>query len=64
MSDISWFNFENKDRDFPFYKKNPHVPKWGWIVLFIAMLFGLILIASDRLEITVLSNVIIIDSLE
>lgn len=60
MSDISWFGFENKDRDFPFYKKNPHVPKWGWIVLFIAMIFGLILTAGDTIQITFLSCVVII----
>lgn len=40
MSDIDWFKFENKDLDFPFYKKNPHVPKWGWIVLFITVTIG------------------------
>ncbi|MBR0270618.1 MAG: hypothetical protein IJQ68_01280 [Methanobrevibacter sp.] len=40
MSEISWFAFENKDLDFPIYKKNPHVPKWGWIVLFIALFVG------------------------
>ena len=60
MSDISWFNFENKDRDFPFYKKNPHVPKWGWIVLLFAMILGLILSASDSIVIVFLSCVVII----
>ena len=35
MSEIDWFSFENKDFDFPFYKKNPHLPKWGWPLLFI-----------------------------
>ncbi|PWB88234.1 CPBP family glutamic-type intramembrane protease [Methanobrevibacter thaueri] len=60
MSDISWFNFENKDKDFPFYKKNPHVPKWGWIVLLFAMILGLILSASDSIVIIFLSCVVII----
>lgn len=60
MSDISWFNFENKDRDFPFYRKNPYVPKWGWIVLFIVTVFGLLLIGTDMIEVTILSCVVII----
>lgn len=29
MSNIDWFKFEDKDIDFPFYKKNPYIPKWG-----------------------------------
>lgn len=40
MSNIDWFRFENKDYDFPFYRKNPYVPKIGWVVLFFAMVFG------------------------
>ena len=40
MSNVNWFKFEDKDIDFPFYKKNPYIPKWGWIVLFIAFFFG------------------------
>lgn len=28
------FNFENKDLDFPFYNKNPHVPKWDGLFYF------------------------------
>ncbi|WP_405274148.1 hypothetical protein [Methanobrevibacter sp.] len=60
MSNISWFKFEDKDLDFPFYKKNPHIPKWGWIVLFIAMILGLILSISSQIHITALSCVVII----
>ena len=41
MSD--YFNFENKDYDFPFYRKNPHVSKLGWIVLFLACFIGYLL---------------------
>lgn len=60
MSNVDWFNFENKDLDFPFYRKNPHVPKWGWIVLFIACPLGLILTASSRLHITILACIVLI----
>ena len=49
MSNIDWFNFENKDLDFPFYKKNPYVPKWGWIILFIAVMVGLIVASGESL---------------
>lgn len=48
MSEISWFNFENKDLDFPFYRNNPHIPKWGWVALFVAMLFGFLFITSEK----------------
>lgn len=57
---IDWFKFENKDLDFPFYKKNPHVPKWGWIVLFIVMFLGLILAMSSKIYISLISCVIVI----
>ena len=40
MSYVDYFKFENKDLDFPVYKKNPHIPKSGWIVLLIAMIVG------------------------
>ena len=43
MSDVEYFNFENKNRDFPIYKKNPHVSKLGWIALFFACIFGFLI---------------------
>lgn len=43
MSNDDYFNFENEDRDFPFYKKNPHVPKSGWIVLIVASIVGMLM---------------------
>ena len=43
MSNIDYFKFENKDLDFPIYRKNPYVPKSGWIVLFIAMVVGFLM---------------------
>ena len=60
MSDIDWFKFENKDLDFPFYRKNPYIPKWGWVVLFLIMPIGLILTISTRIPIAVLSCIIFI----
>lgn len=51
MSDvIDWFKFENKDLDFPFYKKNPYVPKWGWIVLFVFAIFGFLFQLGDAVD--------------
>lgn len=60
MSNIDWFRFENKDSDFPFYNNNPHIPKWGWIVLFFAMFVGLILSASSKLIILIFGCAVII----
>lgn len=60
MSSIDWFNFENKDRDFPFYNKNPHLPKWGWLVLFILVPFGLLLTISENILISILSCAILV----
>lgn len=60
MSNIDWFRFENKDLDFPFYKRNPHIPKWGWIVLFFALFFGLIFTSSSNLLVDILGCAILI----
>ncbi len=60
MSNIDWFNFENKDLDFPFYKKNPHFPKWGWVVLLIAMFLGLVLSISSKFHLSVISCIVVI----
>ena len=43
MEDISWFKFENRDYDFPCYRHNPKVSKFGWIVLFFAIFVGYLL---------------------
>lgn len=60
MSNIDRFKIENDDYDFPFYNNNPHVPKWGWIVLFFAMIMGLILSSSFNLFILILGCAVII----
>ncbi len=43
MSNVDYFKFENKSLDFPIYKKNPHVSKLGWVVLFFASIFGFLI---------------------
>ena len=60
MENIDWFRFENKDLDFPFYRKNPHIPKWGWIVLFITVPIGLLLTISSKIPILIVSCLILI----
>ena len=60
MSNIDWFKFEDKDIDFPFYKKNPYIPKWGWIVLFIAFFFGFFLTLAVRVHVAVLCCIVLI----
>lgn len=60
MSEIDWFKFENKDKDFPFYRKNPYIPKWGWIVLLFATPIGLVLSISSNIFITILSCIVLI----
>ena len=29
MTEIDRFKFEDDGFDFPFYNKNPYIPKWG-----------------------------------
>lgn len=60
MSNIDRFKIENEDSDFPFYNNNPHIPKWGWIVLFFAMVMGFILSISSNLIVLILSCAVII----
>ena len=60
MESIDWFKFEDKELDFPFYKKNPHIPKWGWIVLFFTLTVGLILTISSKLPIIIISCIVLI----
>ena len=60
METEDFFGFEDKERDFPFYKKNPHIPKWGWIVLFIVLPLGLMLTVSEKIPIALLSCIVLI----
>ena len=60
MVEIDWFKFEDKDYDFPFYDKNPYVPKWGWIVLFFVFLVGSVLTISEKLSAAILCCIVFI----
>ncbi len=60
MTEIDWFKFENKNKDFPFYNKNPYIPKWGWIVLLIALIIGLTLSLSFNIIYVILSCIVLI----
>lgn len=42
MNEVSWFKFENKDRDFPFYNNNPKISKLGWFVLWLSIFVSVI----------------------
>ena len=55
-----YFKFENKDLDFPVYKKNPHFSKKAWIILFILMFIGLLLSISSKIYLTLLSCLVIL----
>lgn len=48
MVEIDRFKFEDKDYDFPVYNKNPYIPKWGWVVLFVTFLIGTLLSLSSN----------------
>lgn len=54
------FRFEDKGYDFPFYNKNPHIPKWGWIVLFFAFIIGFIFTISSKIHFAILSCVVLV----
>lgn len=54
------FKFEDKDYDFPFYNKNPYIPKWGWIVLFLAFLIGFFLSISTKIHFSILGCIVLI----
>lgn len=60
MTETDRFKFEDKNYDFPFYNKNPHIPKWGWIVLFLAFLIGTLLSISTKTHFTILGCIILI----
>ena len=50
---------EDKNLDFPFYKKNPHIPKWGWFVLFLALIMGVLLV-SDSIILSIIGCLILV----
>ena len=60
MTQTDWFKFEDKDYDFPFYNKNPYIPKWGWIVLFFALFIGFFLSLSSKIYISIIGCIVLI----
>lgn len=60
MSGVDWFKFENKNLDFPIYKKNPYVSKSGWIVLFIALLVGYLFTGESDVVSGILACIVLI----
>ena len=60
MSELDRFKFEDEGYDFPFYNKNPYVPKWGWIVLVLVFLAGTVLSMSNKLHFAILTCVVFI----
>ena len=60
MVEIDRFKFEDKDFDFPIYNKNPYIPKWGWVVLFVTFLIGTLLSLSSNILFTILGCIVYI----
>ncbi|WP_407375585.1 hypothetical protein [Methanobrevibacter sp.] len=60
MTSIDWFGFEKKDLDFPFYRKNPHVSKLGWIALFFVFIFGYLATGLTSVPAGIIACVILI----
>ena len=60
MTALDRFKFEDGDFDFPFYNKNPHIPKWGWVVLFIVWFMGFFLAVSDKLHFALMGCIVLI----
>ena len=61
MTVINRFKFEDEGYDFPFYNKNPYIPKWGWVVLFVAFIAGTLLaVISENLPLIILGCIVFI----
>lgn len=61
MTVIDRFKFEDEGYDFPFYNKNPYIPKWGWVVLFVAFIAGTLLaVISRKLPLIILGCIVFI----
>ena len=61
MTVIDRFKFEDEGYDFPFYNKNPYIPKWGWVVLFVAFIVGTILaVITQKLPLIILGCIVFI----
>ena len=60
MTIVDRFKFEDEGYDFPFYNKNPHIPKWGWIVLLITFIIGAISSFSSKIHIIIFGCIVFI----
>ena len=61
MTVIDRFKFEDEGYDFPFYNKNPYIPKWGWVVLFVAFIIGTVLaVITEKLPLIILGCIVFI----
>ena len=61
MTVIDRFKFEDEGYDFPFYNKNPYIPKWGWVVLFVSFIAGTLLaVISGNLPFIILGCIVFI----
>lgn len=61
MAVIDRFKFEDEGYDFPFYNKNPYIPKWGWVVLFVAFIIGTVLaVITEKLPLIILGCIVFI----
>lgn len=61
MTVIDRFKFEDEGYDFPFYNKNPYIPKWGWVILFVAFIVGTILaVITQKLPLIILGCIVFI----
>lgn len=61
MTVIDRFKFEDEGYDFPFYNKNPYIPKWRWVVLFVAFIVGTILaVITQKLPLIILGCIVFI----
>ena len=60
MENNDYFNFENKDRDFPIYRNNPNMSKTAWIILFLMLILGLLLISDTSIIMSIMSCLVIL----
>lgn len=60
MENIDFFNFENKDKDFPIYRNNPYISKAAWLVLFLVLIPGILLISDSSVLSSIMSCLVIL----
>ena len=60
MNQIDYFEFEYKDKDFPFYNSNPPISFKGWILLFFAFLLGLLFILGSSMGAEIKACIVLI----